>query len=255
MLWHKAWLETRWRFLIGLAVMIFLAAATVFGYSEAVKLLPAASRLDIDGTIGRQIAEQIALLKNYRAFIWTTFVRDDMRQLWALLAVVLGAGGLYSQRSRGGAVFTLSMPVSRRRVLAVRAATALAELAILAMAAPLVIAALSPAVGQSYSAADALVHGVCMFIAGSTLFSLTHLLSTVFNDIWRPPLLVLCLTVLMMLVRQTAGDPTPPGLLGVMTAESYFRGDGLPVLGLIVTTTLSVGMLYAAGISIDRRDF
>jgi ABC-2 type transport system permease protein len=255
MLWHKAWLETRWRFLIGLAASIFLAGATVFGYGEAVKLLPAASSLEIGGTIGRQITEQIALLKDYRAFIWTTFVRDDMRQVWALFAVVLGAGGLFSQGSRGGAVFTLSLPVSRRRVLATRAATALGELAILAVAPPLVIAALSPAVGQSYSIADALVHGSCMFIAGSTLFSLTHLLSTVFNDIWRPPLLVLCLTVLMMFVRQIAGDPTTPSLLGVMTAESYFAGNGVPVLGLILTASLSAALLYAAGVSIDHRDF
>jgi ABC-type transport system involved in multi-copper enzyme maturation permease subunit len=255
MLWHKAWLETRWRFLLGLAALVGLSAATVYGYGEAIKLLPAASRLDADGAIGRQIAEQIALLKDYRAFIWSTFIRDDMRQLWALFAVVLGSGGLFSQASRGGAVFTLSLPVSRRRVLAVRAATALAELAVLAMAPPLVIAALSPAVGQSYSVADAIAHGSCMFVAGSTLFSLTHLLSTVLNDIWRPPLLVLCLTVLMMFVRQIAGGPETPSLLALVTGESYFLGNGMPLLGLLLTAVLSAGMLFAAGVSIDRRDF
>ena len=32
MLWHKAWLETRWRFLTGLRVLATVAMGAVFGY-------------------------------------------------------------------------------------------------------------------------------------------------------------------------------------------------------------------------------
>jgi energy-coupling factor transporter ATP-binding protein EcfA2 len=77
----------------------------------------------------------------------------------------------------------------------------------------------------------ALVHGVCMLIAGSTLFSLTFLLSTVFNDVWRPPLIALCLAILMSLVRQVAGGPSSASLLGVMTAETS-SGTHLPIIAM-----------------------
>ena len=191
----------------------------------------------------------------YRDYIWSQWIREGMREMWVLFAALLGTGGLLSQASRGGALFTLSLPVSRRRVLGIRAAAALAELAILAMFPLLLVPVLSPIVGETYSVADALVYGACMFIAGSTLFSLTFLLSTVFGDLWRPPLIALCFVSLMGFVRQIVGAPSSVSLLGVMTAEPYFRGEGLPWLGLLVTAALSAALLYAAALNLARRDF
>ena len=255
MLWYRAWLETRWRFVFGLGLLMCSTAAIVLTYPEGIKLLPAASRLEVGGALGRRVAERAALALDYRGYIWSQWLSQSMRQLWALFAVLLGTGGLLAQASGGGALFTLSLPVSRRRLLGVRAATALAELAILAILPPLVLPLLSPAVGETYSLADALVHGVCMLIAGSTLFSLTFLLSTVFNDVWRPPLIALCLAILMSLVRQLVGGPSSASLLGVMTAETYFRGGGLPWLGLLLCAATSSALLYAATVNIAPRDF
>ena len=62
-----------------------------------------------------------------------------------------------------------------------------------------------------------------MFIAGSTLFSLTFLLSTVFGDLWRLPLIALCLASLMSFVRQIVSEPSSYSLVGVVIAEPYFR--------------------------------
>jgi ABC-2 type transport system permease protein len=255
MLWFKAWLETRWRFVLGLGLLMCSAVAIVLAYPQVIKLLPAASQVDVGSALGRQVAEGAALAADYRGYIWSQWLSQTLRQLWALFAVLLGTGGLLAQASGGGALFTLSLPVSRRRLLGVRATTALAELAILAIVPPLVLPLLSPAVGETYSFADALVHGVCMLIAGSTLFSLTFLLSTVFNDVWRPPLIALCLAMLMSLVRQVVGGPSSASLLGIMTAETYFRGDGLPWLGLLLCTAVSSALLYAATLNIARQDF
>jgi hypothetical protein len=44
-------------------------------------------------------------------------------------------------------------------------------------------------------------------------------------------------------------------LFGVMSAEVYFRGGGLPWLGLLASAALSVAMLYAASRNIARQDF
>ena len=39
MLWYKSWLETRWRFLIGLVLLMLSAGGTVLTYPHVVKLL------------------------------------------------------------------------------------------------------------------------------------------------------------------------------------------------------------------------
>jgi ABC-type transport system involved in multi-copper enzyme maturation permease subunit len=237
---------------IGLAILMLAGCTAVLGYPEAVKALARLSQ--VEGEIGRQISENAALARDYRGYIWSQWFRQSMRQLWALFAVLLGAGGLLAQASRGGALFMLALPVSRRRLLGVRAAAALAELLILALIPALLIPLLSPAIGQSYSFADAIVHGTCMFIAGSVLFSITFLLSTVFSDVWRPPLIALCLAVVARLLERFFGGEHL-SLLAVMTAESYFRGGGVPWQGLLVSAAVSAALLYAATRTIARQDF
>jgi hypothetical protein len=41
----------------------------------------------------------------------------------------------------------------------------------------------------------------------------------------------------------------------VMSAESYFRGNGLPWLGLVASAVASAAMLHGAAWNIARQDF
>ena len=52
MLWYKSWLETRWRFLIGLALLILMACGAVFGYPAVQELMPMAAQSDAKGPLG-----------------------------------------------------------------------------------------------------------------------------------------------------------------------------------------------------------
>ena len=255
MLWYKSWMETRWRFLIGLAVLMLSAASTVLVYPEVVKLLPVVAKPDLSGQIGRRIAEAMELARDYRGYVWSQWFMQNMPQMWGLFAVLLGTGGLLSQASGGGALFTLSLPASRNRLVGVRAATGLAELLVLAVVPSLLLPILSPAIGQTYGIGDALVHSACLFIAGAVFFSLTFLLSTVFSDVWRPLLIVLCLAVVLAIFEQFFRDLSRYSLFRVMSAEVYFRGGGLPWLGLLASAAVSVAMLYAAARNIARQDF
>ena len=142
----------------------------------------------------------------YRGYVWSQWFRQNMPQTWALFAALLGTGGLISQASGGGALFTLSLPVTRHRLLWVRAATALGELLVLAFVPSLLIPLLSPAVGQTYGIGDVLVHSACLFIAGAMFFSLAFLLSTVFSDVWRPWLIVICVATLASLFGHISRD-------------------------------------------------
>ena len=255
MLWNKSWMETRWRFLIGLALLVFSAGGTVLAYPQVIKLLPLVPAVDVSGELGRRIREGAELARSYRGYVWSQWLRQSMTNMLTLFAVLLGTGGLLSQVSGGGALFTLSLPVTRTRLLGVRAATGLAELLVLAVVPPLALPVLSSAIGQRYGIQDALVHGVCLFIAGAVVFSLAFLLSTVFNDVWRPALIAGCAAAVLGLSEPFFPGLARYGLFATMDGELYFRGGGLPWLGLFASAAVSVAMLFAATQNIARRDF
>jgi ABC-2 type transport system permease protein len=255
MLWYKAWLETRWRFLIGLALLALSAGVTVLMHPEVVKLLPLAPQVDPGSELGRRLAESAELASTYRGYIWSQWFAQDLPRNWTIFAVLLGSGGLVAQSAGRGALFTLSLPVSRSRLLGVRATTALGELFVLAVVPCVLLPVLSPSVGQSYGVGDALIHGVLVFAAGSIFFCLAFLLSTIFTDVWTPLLLALCAAFVLSLGAQVFHAVAPYAPYGVMTGEGYFRGQGLPWAGLVISAALSAAMLYGASINLARRDF
>jgi ABC-2 type transport system permease protein len=255
MLWYKCWMETRWRFLIGLGLMMLSAAATVLAYPQIVKLLGLAPQIDLGGEIGRRVQEQVALAREFRGYVWSQYFRLNILQIWLVFAVLLGTGGLLSQVSGGGTLFTLSLPATRNRLLGIRAATGFGELLVLAFVPSLLLPLFSPAVGQSYSISDALIHSACLFLAGGVFFSLAFLLSTIFSDVWRPIILALCVGALLALVESLIPDFSRYGLFRVISAESYFRGGALPWLGILSSAAVSVALLYSATRNIARQDF
>lgn len=255
MLWYKCWMETRWRFLIGLGLLMLSAAASVLAYPQIVKLLGLAPQIDLGGEIGRRVQEQVALAREFRGYIWSQWFQQGMLKMWIVFAVLLGTGGLLSQVSGGGTLFTLSLPATRNRLLGIRAATGLGELLILAVLPALLLPLFAPAVGQTYSVSDALIHGACLFVAGSVFFNLAFLLSTIFSDVWRPIILALCLGALLALVESLIPDLSRYGLFRVISAESYFRGGALPWLGILSSVAVSVALLYGATKNIARQDF
>jgi len=255
MLWYKSWLETRWRFLIGLGLLMLSACGTVLTYPQVVKLLPLAPTADVSGEIGRRVTEAMELARSYRGYVWSQWHRQNLLQMWAVFAVLLGTGGLLSQGSGGGALFTLSLPATRNRLLGVRAATGLAELLVLAFVPSLLLPMLSPIIGQTYGVGDTVVHGACLFIAGAVFFSLTFLLSTVFTGVWPPLLIVLCVAIMLAFGGLLLPDQSRFTIFRLMSAEAYFRGRGVPWLGLIASAAASAAMLYGAVINIARRDF
>jgi hypothetical protein len=255
MLWYKSWLETRSRFFIGLVLLVLSACAVVMSYPRVMQLLPLVPTIDVGGEIGRRINEAAELARSYRGYIWSQWLRQGMTQTLTLFALLLGTGGLLSQAARGGALFTLSLPITRNQVLGVRAATGLAELLVLAIVPPLVLPLLSPAVGQSYGLGDAIAHGICLFAAGAVVFSLTFLLSTVFNDVWRPALLAGAAAVVLAFGEPFFPELSRYGLFGIMNGETYFRSGGLPWAGLIFSAAAAAVMLYGATRNIARRDF
>ena len=255
MIVYKSWLDTRWRFIIGVVVMMCSAGTSVMLYPEVVALLPLAEKVQFDGALGVEIRKTVELSGTFPGHEWNQWNRQNLASLGTLFPVLLGAGGLFSAGAGGGAFYTLALPVSRRRMLATRAATGLVQVFAMILLSFLLIPALAPAIGESYSIADALIYAVCAFFACSVLFSLTLLMTTVFSDVWRPLLIGLAAGALIGVAELFLHDTVPFGLYRTMNAETYFRDGGLPWMGLLACAAGSAAMIYAAVLNLERRNF
>ena len=255
MLWHKSWLETRSRFITGLVILTIMACGTVIEYPTVAALMPLAREIQASGAVARLVKEVIDLERDYRGYIWTQLFRQNLAQMATLFAALLGSGGLLAQRSGGGALFTLSLPVSRAHVLRVRAATGLAELAAIALVPSLVVPLLSSSVGQTYGLGEAVIHGLCAFAGAAVFLSLACWLSTLFNDMWRPLLFTCSVALLLAGLEFALRDTSISGVFSVMNGYRFFQSGQVPWLGAAVCLTLSVGMLWLAERSLERCDF
>ena len=111
MLWYKAWLETRARFLISLIGMVALASYYLYNESCGV-----GTNTGVDWY--------------YRALHTGHCM---IAVMWVAAVMFLMMGGLLREKALGTSTFTLSLPVSRTRLMEVRVLFGLSEALALAL--------------------------------------------------------------------------------------------------------------------------
>jgi hypothetical protein len=251
MVWQKAWLDTRWRFVTGLILLLVLACGTLVDYRAVQQIVPRPDiSFDVSTTMGRALKDAFDTQRDYRGFVWWQWFRQNLAQFWTLFAILIGAGGLLAGSAGDGALYTLTLPASRRQILQGRVVVGLGELALLALGPSLLIPLMSPTIGEHYSMVDTAVHAGCIVVAGSMWFVLTILLSTLFRDIWRPMLIAGALA----LVTAAAEFAVGTGPFHVMSAAAYFRSGDVPVGGLLALASIAAALWYAADHSYAVRD-
>jgi ABC-type transport system involved in multi-copper enzyme maturation permease subunit len=176
-----------------------------------------------------------------------------MVQSVTLLAILLGSGGVVTHG--GGELYTLSLPVSREQLLYTRAAVGLGELLLIAFVPSLVIAVMSPAIGERYGLVAALVHATCLFITCAAFFSLALLLSTSYSDVWRPMLITMALGLVLSLAEAVNPTMAQVGVYKLMSGETYFRFGHMPWQGLAIALAVSAGLIAIAVANVVRRDY
>lgn len=160
MLWMKGWLETRWRFLFALVwggLILFMA---------------------FTDTPNRQ--PNVTGMMTPFTFIWPFF------------AVMLAGAGINTQISfratkglHGSMYFTLALPVSRLRLLAVRAAVGLSEVAAVCVLICGGVWARVPAVREQFTLPEMLVYGFAIAISTASFYALSVLLATFVDGQWQ----------------------------------------------------------------------
>jgi ABC-2 type transport system permease protein len=253
MLWYKAWLETRWRFVAGMSVLMFFGAVVVLAHPllEQMKVeIP-----NLPGSLAEQLREAFARMATYEGYVWSQWFGKNLLQFWTLFAVLLGAGGLATEASRGTALWTLSLPVTRRRLLGVRAGLGAVELLALAVVPTLFVWALSPVVGQRYSLADALAHALMTFAGGMAFYGFAFLLSTFFGDQLKPILVGMAVSIALGAVTMFSRRLAEYSVYNVMSGQRYFAEGVPPWAGLAACLALAALMFYVSLRVVERRDF
>jgi ABC-2 type transport system permease protein len=154
MLFFKAWLESRVRFLIGATGLTALCSAIVVYYPF---------------TAGRP----------YPLYLSKTIFDGFAREVFVILSVFLGGGGLLRERTIGCAPFTLALPAARMQLLLVRAAIGLAEVCLLSLIPLALVTTLSPFVRQRIEALRALDATLVWSGCGLVAFAVAFFFSAV----------------------------------------------------------------------------
>lgn len=157
MLWYKSLREIRNVTLVGVAGMA--AACVLIVWNEK------AMRWHADPQL------------SYVAYIWKSVYNSIGRDLFVLLAIILGSGGLLQEKAHGTSGFTLSLPASRRRIVLTRAV--IGYLGVLAIAAvPVLIVPLaSQYFGERYPVAQSAGFFFLWAACGAVFYGLTFLLA------------------------------------------------------------------------------
>ena len=261
MLWSKAWLETRFRFFMGAGLVAAVTAFFVF-------VQPFVTRQwRTDRLLHPEWSEPAWLpraLVDYPFFLWHFLFADLLQSTWILFAVLLGAGGVAREAARGSASFTLSLPVTRRRLMAVRTAVGAAEVLALGLVPALLVPLLSAVAGRSYPAGQAAAHGALMAAGGLVFFALSVLLSTALRDEHTPLLLGVSIAALLFFVVQPYADggAAAPGWVRWLNVSRLMAGPpviaspgDVPWAALAASAAVAAGLLAASFRIQERRDF
>ena len=250
MLWHKAWVDTRWRFLLALALLLVLACGSSLTFPSVRDFLGSIELPVVaDEEAAAAFRESLELTRSFRGYAWSQWFAQSFPALLTLMAALLGSGSPLA-KSGSGALFSLALPVSRGRWIGTRSGVALAELFVLALAPSLAYAMLAPVVGEQFALTEAIAYGLSAFLGASLFLGLAVFLSTLFNDVWRP-LLLTCVGALAIGVLL----PYEHGLFQAMGGGSYFESRTLAWPELLVGAAGALGLVYAAAARLARRDF
>jgi len=213
MLWYKGWLETRFRMAFVLVVVAFMLFAQSYGGSKG----------------------------DVRAVILATGT-----SVW-LICIFLAAAGIVTQQSlqaakglHGSTLFTLTLPVSRFRLLAVRASLGWLEMAGGIAWICGLLWFLFPVIKGRTTPQEMVEYAAVLLVCGSVFYCITVLLATFLDDLWRVWGSFLCYGGIWWLAYKI---PAPSSVNFVLA-----MGDGSPVLAHTMPWTAMAFALGLAGV-------
>jgi len=253
MIWKKGWWETRWLFLVGLAAMFLMFTLTFVAEYD-----PQNWAARLDRSAGLSESER-GVLSSFQGRMWALWFKSLLNFIWTDYAVVMGAMCLMtvcpwmpSQSAAG--FFTLSLPVSRRRIIFSQALVGLGEISLVALSAPIILPLIARFHGQWYSWKDALIYTLMMILGGVVFFCFTFLLTIILSNYIFAFVLMEAVIFALFLPFQSLGARPWWNIMGVVAGESYFFRGQISWLGLSLSLILSAIFLFTAVRIYERRE-
>ena len=203
---RKAWLETRTRFLVAAIVTVAVCAFFTLAHTW------------IENGWHRDLIEHpeynnpawfLRAMRDYPFFIYHFVYADFFQKIWVFLAVLLGFGGLSREAAHGTAGFTLSMPISRVRLFAIRALVAVTELFTLAAIALVAIVIGSWLMRLPYPIDHGVLHLATLFGGGLVFLAASLCLAEFVEGENTPVVISLGAVGLLYFVMQPYVDGAP----------------------------------------------
>ena len=234
MLWYKGWLETRFRLVFVLGLLTFLLTmwhsrgqASARGQHSAVTAL-----------LGFSVPPM----------------------MMAVCAMLAGAGintqsALQATKGlHGSTLYTLSLPVSRLRLLAVRACLGWLEMAATMAVFCCVMWWTSATVRAMVPPKEMLEYAATVLVCGSALYFLSVLLGTVLDDVWR----VWCTLLAGMALGWLSGQAVLPEFADLIRAvgrDSPAMTHAMPWEPMGFAAGMSAVLFFAAWKVAEAREY
>jgi ABC-type transport system involved in multi-copper enzyme maturation permease subunit len=246
-LWYKAWLETRSRFLTSLATLTIFCAVFVH---HALTV-----------TQGNAGFSQGLLHSEWKAsFYRLLFVSQQyVVIIWILAVVLLGMGGIVREKSTGASSLTLSLPVSRARLLGVRVCVGVLEAIVLVVVPWSAIFVVSSLARMPIMISQVESYVMLLIGGGLTYFAMAVLVSSLVEGEYTAPAVAFGVVLLSAIMFDSWLRPF--NLWRLVTGDfsidrsTYLLPQHLPWLGILASLSVGVLMLLASTIVVHKREF
>jgi ABC-2 type transport system permease protein len=247
-LWYKAWLETRSRFLVSLVTLttfssIFFHHALYISCSNT---LPCPEKI----TRSERMSEFHRLL-----FINQQYVVI----IWILAVVLLGMGGLVREKALGTSSLTLTLPVSRARLMRVRVATGVFQAIALGVVPWLAVLIISSRARMPISVAQVELYILLLVGGGLFYFAMAVLVSSLVSGEYTAPALAFGVVLLGAMLfdnwlrrfnvwRLVTGDFS-------IDRNTFLLSKHAPWPGILGSLCAAALMLLASVMAVRRKEF
>ena len=229
MLWMKSWLEIRWRLLLAFVIIL-----TPLGVHY------------VQGTSAPAAVERIM---------------SAVAMMWLMVAATLGGSGIQTQAPiqaskglHGSTHFTLSLPVSRFRLLAVRVGMSLVGLIGVVFASTAAAWVFFPLVRADSTALDLLMWAFTAGCCAIAINAISVLLSTAVDEVWQ----VWGTVIVVVLLRTLTIWFPPPAefdVFRVVMKATPLATGAIPWPAICVSLGLA-GILYFTAVKVaEAREY
>jgi ABC-type transport system involved in multi-copper enzyme maturation permease subunit len=250
MLFYKAWLESKLRFLVGVAAVT--AVCTL--YIRLRPILIAGWIVDLQNPrwSGRPAWLYLGI-HDLNFYAWHFLFENKLQQVWVLFAILLSFGGLLREKEQGTSTFSLSLPVSRNRWLMTRMLVAAAESILLGSTAAIVVALVSWSIHEPYPVSQVIAHCLLIVTAGAVFLAL----GAVFSTLIRGEHMALSITLVVLgvpylFIQEYVREAAPNAwvyrvdISHVMAGPPQLTWATTPWFGLAVSLLLAICFLFVA---------